>query len=474
MPLLIRLVVLVSGWASPAFAAGFDEPYVGGLFGSPTATNASAVWWNPGGLAAARGTRFLVDLGPSFRRLTIDRAGLPRPALETFADTSLVPFVGLASDFGVRRLGVGFALFVPQAQRWQSDRVAGPNRFALRTNDFRVLQLSLGGAYEFWRVLSIGVSASIVDGRWRWSYDEPVVDAIAAGTGTGTFDDEALTDPNYAATTTFDLEDQAATFAIGFVLKPGRRSRASLAASYHHSARLDHQGLARLDFGCPPEDDVAGRASAEAQGLCDASVDGFGSFAMRLPSRAHVGFEVRPVQGLRIEVFGTWVGWSQLRDVRIGTTVNPEAIGGETPDTTATALSGERPRAIDGRDSFSAAIDVKAALTPQFTLGARAGFEQAAIPVASMSALRADSDTVRLAGLGLFRPFRALEVGVSYSRDLAWTREVDTSAFGLSLEPDRAPRYRYVESRGRYAFFAQRVGVVVKGRLGTGPSRPAR
>ena len=162
MRLLFRCSLLLS-LAAPAAAAGLDEPYVGGIFGSPAATNPSAVWWNPAGLAAARGTRFLVDIGPSFSRLSIDRGALPRGGVESFTDTAVVPFVGLASDFGVRRIGVGFALFVPQAQRWRSDLDGGPNRYHLRTTTVRVLQLALAGSYEIGRVFSFGVSASVLE-----------------------------------------------------------------------------------------------------------------------------------------------------------------------------------------------------------------------------------------------------------------------------------------------------------------------
>ncbi|MEO0600772.1 MAG: outer membrane protein transport protein [Myxococcota bacterium] len=465
---LHRFLALLAGSLSwgPAHAAGLDDPYVGGIFGSPAATNPTATWWNPAGLAAARGTRFLLDVGPSFSNLTIDRSGLARGGSETFTDTAAVPFVGLASDFGVRRVGVGFALFVPQAQRWQSNADEGPNRYALRSTDLRVLQVSLGGAYQFRKVLSIGVSASILDSRQRWTYDEPLVEELAADVPAGTFDDGQITDPAYAATTRLELEDQAATFGVGLHLRPWGDPRLAVAVAYNHGARFDNDGLLSLDVACPSPSDPVGRAIAQDQGLCDSTVEGLGTVRLRLPARVHAGVEVRPVRAVRLEAFGTWVRWSELSEVRIGTTVTPDAIDSEQADVVASRLTRERPQARDLVDSFSATLDAKIALSDEFTMGVRVGWESAAVPTAALSAANADTSTVRIAGMGLFRPFQALEVGIAYGRDLARAREVTESAFARSIEPDRAPRYRYVESRGRYSFVAQRVGLVVKGTLG--------
>ncbi len=473
MPTALRIVSIVSALAvaPSSLAAGLDEPWVGGLFGSPTATNASSVWWNPAGLAAARGTRFLVDVGPTFRRMTIDREGLPRPALEMFTDTSAVPFVGLASDFGIRRVGLGFALFVPQSQRWRSNLDSGPNRQAVRTIDLRVLQIGLGGAYEFGKVLSVGASAAILDSRLRWTYDVPVVAELAASTPEGTFDDAQLVDPAYAATTTLELDDQATVFGVGVMLQPLGDPRFGIALAYQHGARFDQQGTARLDFACPPESDAEARAVAEAQGTCDASVEGTGSVRFDLPSRLHAGVALRVVPALRLEAFGTWVRWSRLSEVRVGTQITSDAIDGENADATASQFTRERPWARDLRDTFRAVLDAKLAITPQFTLGMRAGWQQGAVPTRALSAVNADASRFRVAGLGLFRAFRALEIGVAYGRDFAATREVTDSAFALSLQPDRPVRYQYTEARGRYAFVAQRVGLVVKGNLGLGSPR---
>jgi len=462
--------LLVGTPAADAGAAGVDEPAVGGVYGTAAATNPTAVWWNPAGLAAARGTRFLADVGPSFSRLTVDRRGLnARPGLERFTAAAAVPFVGLASDFGVRRIGVGFALFAPYGQRWTSDTGGGPNRYAVRTTRLRTLQLALAGAYEFGRRLSIGVSAAMVDSRVDWTFDRPFVTELAAD-APGAFDDAQLTDPAYAATTTLGVEDQATSFGVGLYLKPFGDPRLAIAVAYQHGLVLDHEGTAQLAFACPPKDDPVGRELATARGLCDATVSGLGTLRLRLPSRVHAGVKVRPSESLRLEAFGTWVGWSRLDDVRIGTAFTADAFDGTDPEVTAGRFTRERPQARDLRDTFSATLDAKYRVTPQFTIGLRAGFESAATPTSTLAVFDVDAPTVRVAGLGLFRPLRGLEVGVSYGQDLALTREVTDSAFAVSLEPDRPVRFRYPEARGRYASSAQRVGFVVKSSLG--PPRP--
>ncbi|MEN0068439.1 MAG: outer membrane protein transport protein [Myxococcota bacterium] len=428
------VVALGLAFAMPAAAAGLDEPQVGGVFGSAAATNPSAVFWNPAGLAAARGTRFLLDLSPTFRRMTIDRPGPARPGPETFTDATPAPFVGLASDFGVKRVGVGFALFVPASQRWAStDAGQTLHRDTLRSVTLRLLQIALAGSYDFGRGVSIGVSASVVDSRQAWTYDVPVVDGTDA-------------------TVTTDLEDQATTFGVGLYLRPYKDPRLGIAVSYNHGFTLNQQGLIDLAIRCPGESP------------CGTTPQGLGGVALTLPSRVHAGIKVRPVRGLRLEAFGTWVGWSRHRDAEVTRTVAPDAVEGEDAAAIASALTSERRWARDLRDTFRAVLDAKFAVNSRFTVGVRAGFDQAAVPTAALSPINADADTVRLSGLGLFRPSRSLQLGVSYGQDLAREREVTESAFGL--DGTRANRYRYPETQGRYTFRTQRVGLIVKGTIG--------
>ena len=89
----------------PAFAASLDLLEVGGLWGTPNATDATALWWNPASLAAGHGTRFNLSAAPTFATVNIQRAdpGYTRDpslvgpndydysGLATFKRTAVVP-----------------------------------------------------------------------------------------------------------------------------------------------------------------------------------------------------------------------------------------------------------------------------------------------------------------------------------------------------------------------------------------------
>ncbi|MFN7146885.1 MAG: hypothetical protein ACK4YP_24130, partial [Myxococcota bacterium] len=68
------MLLLASLLTHGARAASLDNLEIGGPWGSPTATDATAAWWNPAGLAAGRGTRVMVEGAPTFASVTYERA----------------------------------------------------------------------------------------------------------------------------------------------------------------------------------------------------------------------------------------------------------------------------------------------------------------------------------------------------------------------------------------------------------------
>ena len=64
------LLLLLSAFAH---AANVDNLEIGGLWGSPGATDATALWWNPAGLAADTGTRVHLEGAPTLAGIKYDR-----------------------------------------------------------------------------------------------------------------------------------------------------------------------------------------------------------------------------------------------------------------------------------------------------------------------------------------------------------------------------------------------------------------
>ena len=54
------MTVLAVWWGGAAGAASLDLLEVGGAFGTPAATNPTAIWWDPAGIAVHGGTQVYV------------------------------------------------------------------------------------------------------------------------------------------------------------------------------------------------------------------------------------------------------------------------------------------------------------------------------------------------------------------------------------------------------------------------------
>ncbi|MEO0604516.1 MAG: outer membrane protein transport protein, partial [Myxococcota bacterium] len=181
---------MILAWvAAGAMASSLDLIEVGGAFGTPASTNATAVWWNPAGLAVHGGSSALVEVAPTVGRLRIDRdnpdygaidtAVLPEgfPTAVDYGGTDridvvgLIPFVGVQTDAGIDGLGLGAAVYVPFARAGGLDNPEGPNRYMVRDGTIQAVYTSLAAAYQIADRVSVGVSGSLVSNRYRVDTD---------------------------------------------------------------------------------------------------------------------------------------------------------------------------------------------------------------------------------------------------------------------------------------------------------------
>ena len=104
---------------SGAHAASLDLIEVGGAWGTPAATNPTALWWNPAGLAVGGGTQVHVEVAPTIGTVTAARdnpdygeldptyfaEGYPESydysGTDTLRYVGAVPFVGVSSGHDV-------------------------------------------------------------------------------------------------------------------------------------------------------------------------------------------------------------------------------------------------------------------------------------------------------------------------------------------------------------------------------------
>ncbi len=490
---LIALVALLV--APDAHAASLDLIEVGGAWGTPAATNPSALWWNPAGLAAGGGTQFLVEGAPTFARVVAQRDnpdyGDPDPTftgqgypadydyggVDDISFDGVVPFLGVSSDLTIDGLGVGVGLMVPHARGGQSDQLEGANRFALREGNIQIIQATAAVGYQIADLVAIGASASFLHSTYSADLDTTTYPDLAHAVGEvlGTvplsFQDAYIEDPNYATRTVFDVQDTSFTFGAGVYVTPLKSDKLGISLAYNHGARVDNSGPVDLTFGCPPDCDIISRFAAETQGLCNAQMSGDGSIGYDLPSRLHLGVVVRPIDRVRAELFGSYVMWSQFTDFDITTDIAADQVQVDDPEVaeeTAALITQDRQWARDNRNTFFVGVDGKVKVHRFLGLGARVTYDRAAVPDELLSANNFDNDTLILSGLVFGVPISQLSVGLSFSHHLMMTRTTATSAYAVTIDDDAAlaDRYFYPSSAGTYSGSINRIGISLKGRFG--------
>jgi long-chain fatty acid transport protein len=177
---LLQAVFSVAVIASTAHAGGFSTARFGGERTHAASDQIGTIYYNPAGLAFGEGTRGGIEGLFAYRTIEYTRpvgaidnpntdtpAGTPTDAIgansgkATLANMLASPFIGIATDGGIKGLGVGVGVFVPfggQA-KWDQNAafanntmypgaVDGPQRWAAIEGEQRSLYYSLGAAYR--------------------------------------------------------------------------------------------------------------------------------------------------------------------------------------------------------------------------------------------------------------------------------------------------------------------------------------
>jgi long-subunit fatty acid transport protein len=452
---------------SAALAASLDNLEMGGPWGSPTATDGTAIWWNPAGLAAGKGTRLHLEIAPTFATFEFERAE-PNPGLDTYTLSGVVPFLGAVTDFGVDGLGVGIGGGAPFVRGGkENDEAGGSGRFHMREGNSQTLWAGIGAAYEVKDIVAVGISGGIYYSMWSAYLDSDTVPALdhaitEQGQSSG-YTDTLLENRDYSATLTFsDLTDVAMMFSAGVRVKP--IDSLAIGVTYIHGADIQNEGRANIHFECPPQSDTIGRYGAEDLGLCYVDVPASASVAYTLPARVHGGIAWFPAEDVRIEAMGGWVGWGVYKDYVV--TVKDAETEVEEG---AELVNQVRYWARDNQDSWWVAIDGKVRVGEAVTVGAKMMYDKAAVPDTALSTNNWDGDTIAPSVLAAVK-IGPMELGASFTHHFINTRTVDDNGFGMTLpEPDlssyETDRWYYPHANGTYRGNINRVGVAVRAKF---------
>ncbi|MCB9777044.1 MAG: outer membrane protein transport protein [Alphaproteobacteria bacterium] len=449
-------------WSASARAASLDNLEMGGLWGTPAATDGTALWWNPAGVAAGQGTRITIEGAPTFATIDIERAA-PHGGPDTVRLEGVVPYAGAVSDFGVDGLGVGIGFGVPYVRGGAQDPEGGPVRYHLREGRIEAIDIMVAAGWEFSDMVAVGAAVHYLKSGWSARVDQELmvdlaheIEALDQDPG---YTDDDLENPDYAATLDFQhLHDDAVSFSAGLRVKPVETVAISVA--YVHGAKVDNQGEVSLEFGCPPEEDLLGRFGAQSRGLCYSAADGRASVAYALPARVHGGVQVRPTEQLAVEAMGGVVFW-KVHDDYIITVSDITGRDAELPAESVALIERTQAWARDNQTSFWLGLDAKGTLAERFTIGGRLMLDKAAVPSKALIANNFDTDSVITGVLFAVRPVDVVEIGVSWSHYFLQTRDVTDSAFAMTLDPEAAAaeRYFYPHGNGSYGGSIDRFGI---------------
>ncbi len=443
-----------------AHAASLDNLEIGGPWGSPVATDPTAVWWNPAGLAAGTGTRVFLEGAPTFASITYERAE-PNGGNDIYRLSGVVPYIGVASDLTVPGLGVGLAMAVPTVRGGAEAQEPGPGAWNMREGDIRAIRAMIAGSYEIKDRVALGASLHLVRSTWIARVDTDTLPDLAGAIeaqGEEThYTDADLENPDYTATLQFDeLSDVALSWSAGARVKidPG----ITIGVAYVHGAAVDNTGGVAIQFGCPPESDTTGRYAAERAGTCYNTVEADASVAYTLPERVHGAVSWEPNDAWQLTAMGGWVRWSVFTDFHI-TVSDPQIESAEGKD----LIEQSRKWARANVDSGWGGLDVKAHPAEKWTVGGRLLYDAAAVPTEALSTNNYDANAWMLSALAAWRPVPAVEVGASWTHHFLEERVVEESGFAQTLEgTPREDRWNYPHAAGTYSGGIDRIGVAVR------------
>lgn len=243
--------------AAQAGASGFLVARFGGLHGHAATDNPTAMYYNPAGLSLGVGTRLMIDANLAFRNVeyTRDPGAIDNPGIDsgvgtptagigansgkaTLSNTLAAPFIGVASDLGVKGLGVGLGFYAPlggtsvwdkpKANNSFGGQVDGPQRWWIMEGSIRSLYITGAASYKFEPLnLSIGFGVNYVinqvnTSRARNSDGTDNITAGNCGGDRGTADEECSIQEGRVA---LDVENKTVSFSAGVLWQPVDKMR---------------------------------------------------------------------------------------------------------------------------------------------------------------------------------------------------------------------------------------------------------
>lgn len=425
--LSISVACAATLWAASAAASGIVVARFGGEHGNPMTDNPTAMYYNPAGLALGFGTRLFIDGNFAWRTMNysrpegaIDRieddpnatgsftprAGVSANSGEAkLANILVSPFLGVASDFGIKGFGAGLGFYVPiGGQSTWDEGTANPDfpgakdgvqRWWVIEGTIRSAYITGAAAYEIPDLkLSIGLSVN---------YVMHTVNTIRARNSDGTDHLESEGGALREGRTIIDVTGQDISLGAGIMYRPN--DQWWIGVSYQSQPGFGEnklEGDATL---------VTGNTTVTGE---KTPVELFQS----MPDIWRFGARFRPNPRSEYRLFGDFTRWSVMTEQCFLT-----ARGDRDCESGLNAI-GIIPRYWD--DAFG----VRAGYSRWFDSGVElilgAGFDQSAVPDRTLDPSLYDADKVTASLGARFQMMnKKMALATTYTQVIYFGRDVE-------------------------------------------------
>lgn len=439
--------------AGRAHAAGFSSAEFGGEHANVIATNPTALYFNPAGIAFSEGTAFYAGGVVALRRGTWTHARaateLPPPPGAEGADTGEARFSNLfgAPAFGVttklRWLALGAAFYAPFGGRLQWDKnqrfvgdpsfpqaADGVQRWTITEGALTYLYFTLGAAVRVGR-LAVGLTGNVIHSSVK------LTQAKSANP-------QEDVDPANEYRISLDVSGVQASFGVGAMFE-AVTDRLWLGASYQ----------AQPGLGTIALDGTLTRMLDGASGPADAV-----TYRQALPDIVRLGGRFRAASRFELRLFGDVTRWSRLETECVS--IRDQLC--------AVLPSGEAGNAYtiqNLRRSWNDSYGVRAGLSfwpvTAVELFAGAGYETAATPDSTLDPALPDAAAVRAALGGRFAIGDGWRLGVGVT-DVQYFARDNTGRSELANDNVQLPTRR-ADGGGRYTLWLGMVHLSVEKQL---------
>jgi long-chain fatty acid transport protein len=430
-------VALLSLPSAPAHAAGFAAARFGGEHGNVTATNPTALYFNPAGIAFSSGIHLFVDGTLALRHATwTHAAALTDPAEPAGAMGANVgkatlfnvfggPMLGASAKLGDLALGVSLTVpFGGRAHWGHNDKFEGATTFPLAADGVQrwhgiegsltFIYLTAGLAYRLGPI-AIGVAGNFIRSSMQ---------STQAKTPTGDGDPDLMREGRAV----LDVKGSQGSFALGAMAEVVE-DQFWLSASYQAQPGL---GTMKLD----------GSLTTVYQG---GNTPFPVSFHQALPDITRFGARYKPTPRVEVRVFGEFARWSVMQTQCVGLKDQECAVDSTGADASkgAAVLQNLRRK---WNDTVALRAGASHWLAGGTELFAGVGLETAAVPDSTLDPGLGDANNFSGSLGGRFRLMDALFVAGSYTHIQYQNRDNR----GASRLADFMPPTKRPDGGGKY------------------------